>query len=141
LDVTVQAQILDLLCELRDGMGTAILLITHDLGVVNEVADRVAVMYAGKVVERGTRLEILHAPRHPYTRGLLRSMPGNVAPGERLCEIPGVVPAAGEWPQGCRFSTRCAEALSCCADEPPPHVSLGQTHAAECHRVAREEAE
>jgi peptide/nickel transport system ATP-binding protein/oligopeptide transport system ATP-binding protein len=125
LDVTVQAQILDLLRKLRDEMNTAILLITHDLGVVNEVSDRVAVMYAGKIVERGSRLDILHHPRHPYLFGLLASMPGRAAPGERLAEIPGVVPPPAQWPQGCRFSTRCSKKFAPCAKTPPIEIDLG----------------
>jgi oligopeptide/dipeptide ABC transporter ATP-binding protein len=133
LDVTVQAQILDLLRKLRDEMGTAILLITHDLGVVNEVSNRVAVMYAGKIVERGTRMDILHSPRHPYTKGLLQSMPGNAKPGKPLSEIPGVVPPAGKWPKGCRFSTRCGQVFAPCHDTPPPTVEITEQHAAACH--------
>ena len=105
LDVTVQAQILDLLRRLARETGTAVLLITHDLGVVNEIADRVAVMYAGRIVEEGSRARRCSArPRHPYTQGLLRAMPGRVQPGERLAEIPGAVPAPDAWPPGCRFA-------------------------------------
>ncbi len=139
LDVTVQAQILDLLRQLRDEMGTAILLITHDLGVVNEVADRVAVMYAGKIVERGSRLDILHNPRHPYTKGLLQSIPGHSTRGKRLSEIPGVVPPASEWPKGCRFSTRCGNVFDPCHDTQPQEISLDNSHSAACHLVAKEE--
>ena len=138
LDVTVQAQILDLLCELRDDMGTAILLITHDLGVVNEVADNVAVMYAGKIVESGSRRQILHNARHPYTQGLLRAMPANAPRNQRLAEIEGVVPRPGEWPKGCRFSTRCSQILPPCADHVPPEVQLADSHTAFCHAVAQE---
>jgi len=137
LDVTVQAQILDLLKKLRDKMGTAILLITHDLGVVNEVSDRVAVMYAGKIVERGSRSDILHSPRHPYTKGLLKSIPGNTPPGERLSEIPGVVPPAGKWPKGCRFSTRCAEKFEPCAGTQPHPIKITENHTTSCHYVER----
>lgn len=140
LDVTVQAQILDLLRELRHDLGTAVLLITHDLGVVNELADRVAVMYAGKIVERGTRLDILHNPRHPYTQGLLRSIPAHATRGERLFEIAGVVPRPGEWPRGCRFSTRCVRAFAPCADIEPAVTELDEAHTTTCHAVAQEEA-
>lgn len=137
LDVTVQAQILDLLRKLRDDMGTAILLITHDLGVVNEVSDRVAVMYAGKIVERGTRTDILHNPCHPYTKGLLQSIPGNALPGEPLSEIPGVVPPAGKWPEGCRFSTRCSKVFDPCHNTQPQVTAINQHHSASCHHVGR----
>jgi oligopeptide/dipeptide ABC transporter ATP-binding protein len=139
LDVTIQAQILDLMRQLREELGTAILLITHDLGVVNELADRVAVMYAGRIAEQGNRADILGAPRHPYTQGLLRSMPSRVRPGERLAEIAGVVPTPGEWPSGCRFRTRCERAFALCAEQEPRAVSLGPVHTAWCHAVAREE--
>jgi oligopeptide/dipeptide ABC transporter ATP-binding protein len=139
LDVTIQAQILDLMRQLRAELGTAILLITHDLGVVNELADRVSVMYAGRVVEQGEREEILGTPRHPYTQGLLRSMPARARHGERLPEIPGVVPTAGQWPSGCRFRTRCERAFARCAEAEPAVVRLGASHTASCHAVAREE--
>ena len=107
LDATIRAQILELLRDLSAKTGTAVLLITHDFGVVNEVADRVAVMYAGQIVEEGTRVELLSAPRHPYTQGLLRSIPKAEARGARLEEIKGAVPRPGHWPSGCRFHTRC----------------------------------
>ncbi len=139
LDVTVQSQILDLLRKLRDEMGTAILLITHDLGVVNEVTDRVAVMYAGKIVERGTRLDILHNPRHPYTQGLLQSIPGIANQGKRLSEIPGVVPQPSEWPKGCRFSTRCHKKFEPCQDTEPEITTLTETHSTSCHFVEKTE--
>jgi len=138
LDVTVQAQILDLLRELQRDMGTAILLITHDLGVVNEIADHVAVMYAGKIVERGSRLQILHEPKHPYTRGLIASIPGYARRGSRLAEIAGTVPLPGEWPLGCRFSTRCSEAFEPCADSEPAVTTITDKHCTSCHAVERE---
>jgi peptide/nickel transport system ATP-binding protein len=96
-------------------------------------------MYAGRVVEEGTRTEILGAPRHPYSQGLLRSMPARARPGERLMEIPGVVPTPGEWPSGCRFRTRCERAFARCAEVEPGAVRLGPIHTAWCHAVAREE--
>jgi len=138
LDVTVQAQILGLLRELQQELGTAILLITHDFGVVNELADRLAVMYAGRVVEEGARREVLGDGRHPYTTGLMRSIPTIGRRGEPLEEIPGTVPAPGTWPAGCRFTNRCPIAFEPCADEPPPSTSLGRSHSARCHAVARE---
>ncbi|HME69828.1 MAG TPA: ABC transporter ATP-binding protein [Myxococcota bacterium] len=139
LDVTIQGQILDLLREVRDLLGTAILLITHDLGIVNELADRVAVMYAGRLVEVGMRTDILSAPRHPYTQGLLRSMPARARRGERLTEIAGVVPPPGQWPTGCRFAPRCTRAFDPCARIDPGPTRLSANHTAWCHAVAREE--
>jgi oligopeptide/dipeptide ABC transporter ATP-binding protein len=139
LDVTIQAQILDLMRQLRAELGTAILLITHDLGVVNELADRVSVMYAGRLAEEGEREEILGAPRHPYTQGLLRSMPARARHAERLAEIPGIVPSVGEWPSGCRFRTRCERAFALCAEADPGPVRLGASQTAFCHAVAREQ--
>jgi oligopeptide/dipeptide ABC transporter ATP-binding protein len=107
LDVTIQAQILDLLAELRERLGMAIILITHDLGVVAEVCDRVVVMYAGQVVEHGTVDQIFNDPRHPYTEGLLRAIPRLGQNTKRLAVIPGTVPPPTSWPGGCRFHTRC----------------------------------
>jgi len=140
LDVTIQAQILELLRELQRELGTAILLITHDLGVVNELSHRIAVMYAGQIAEEGTREEVLGAPRHPYTQGLLRSVPSLARPGEPLAEIPGVVPGPGEWPPGCRFATRCDRELERCRSEVPGPTALSPSHRAFCFAVAREEA-
>ena len=140
LDVTIQAQILELMRELQRELGTAILLITHDLGVVNELADRIAVMYAGRIVEEGTREEILARARHPYTQGLLRAIPSLGRRGERLAEIPGVVPPPREWPQGCPFRARCPRVLPECAEAMPAPTRLSGTHAARCFAVAREAA-
>jgi oligopeptide/dipeptide ABC transporter ATP-binding protein len=138
LDVTIQAQILKLLSELRESLGMSVLLITHDLGVVNELAHRVAVMYAGKIVEQGTREQVLGEPAHPYTRGLLGSMPGLAARGKRLAEIPGVVPSPGEWPPGCRFSTRCPLAFEPCSDQAPGSTTVLENHLVWCHAVEKE---
>jgi peptide/nickel transport system ATP-binding protein len=140
LDVTIQAQILELLREIRDRFGMAILLISHNLGVVNELADRVAVMYAGRVAEEGTRTELLAHPRHPYTQRLLASIPSRTRRGEPLAEIPGVVPSPGEWPVGCRFTTRCHRAFEPCAEIVPDATAISDTHRAWCHAVAREES-
>ncbi len=140
LDVTIQAQILDLLRDLRDELGTAVLLITHDLGVVNELSDRVAVMYAGRVVEEGSRQAVLGAPQHPYTQGLLQAMPSRVAPGADLFEIPGVVPAPDAWPTGCRFQDRCARVFERCRREAPEPTQLSEGAWARCHAVAEERA-
>jgi peptide/nickel transport system ATP-binding protein/oligopeptide transport system ATP-binding protein len=135
LDVTIQAQILELLADLRAKHAMAILLITHDLGVVAEVCDRVVVMYAGQVVESGSVHEIFADPRHPYTRGLLGSLPSVEAPGQRLVSIPGTVPNPTAWPAGCRFADRCELAGEGC-QEPQPLVMLdGPDRAARCWRA------
>ncbi|MGE4650356.1 MAG: ABC transporter ATP-binding protein [Myxococcota bacterium] len=135
LDVTIQRQILRLLRNLQEQREMSILLITHDLGVVNELSDRVAVMYAGRIVESGDRAEIFRSPRHPYTLGLLRSNPALVAAGERLPEIPGVVPSPSEWPAGCRFRPRCRSAFDRCGREVPNATRLGEAHIADCHAL------
>ncbi len=139
LDVTIQAQILQLLRELQRDFGSSILLITHDLGVVNELADRIAVMYAGRIIEQGLREEVLSAPRHPYTQGLLRSIPALAKRGERLTEIPGVVPRPSNWPKGCRFCTRCPRVFEPCPELVPGVTTLSETHSANCHAVALEQ--
>ena len=138
LDVTIQAQILELMRDLQRELGTAILLITHDLGVVNELADRIAVMYAGRLVEEGTREQVLGDARHPYTRGLLRAVPSLGRRGERLAEIAGVVPTPQERPIGCRFSTRCPVALPRCPTDPPGDTPVAPGHVVRCHVVAQE---
>ncbi|HSL71368.1 MAG TPA: ABC transporter ATP-binding protein [Longimicrobiales bacterium] len=119
LDVTIQAQILELLAELRQRLGMAIVLITHDLGVVAEVCDRVAVMYAGEIVEEGTVERIFSDPRHPYTEGLLKAIPRLGEHANRLAVIPGTVPAATAWPVGCRFHTRCPYGWDLCVQRHP----------------------
>jgi oligopeptide/dipeptide ABC transporter ATP-binding protein len=136
LDVTIQAQILGLLRVLQRERGTAILLITHDLGIVNELADRVAVMYAGRLVELAARSDLFSNPLHPYTRGLLASIPGLATPGSRLHEIPGVVPSAGRWPKGCRFSPRCSECFEPCDALDPAEVTRPNGRRVYCHAVA-----
>jgi peptide/nickel transport system ATP-binding protein len=123
LDVTIQAQILELLRALQREIGMAILLITHDLGVVAQYAERVAVMYAGELVEEATVRELFRDPCHPYTRALLRALPRPGARG-RLAAIEGSVPSPGELPPGCAFAGRCADVLPRCPDEPPPVVSV-----------------
>lgn len=120
LDVTIQAQILDLMLKLKEKLGTAILLITHDLGVVAEVADRVVVMYCGKIVESGTVEEIFEKPLHPYTEGLLKSIPKIEEECEKLFMIPGMVPNPLEMPKGCAFSTRCGKCNQMCINNEPP---------------------
>lgn len=138
LDVTIQAQILHLLRTLQREHGMSILLITHDVGIVNELADRVLVMYAGRIAEEGPRRDVLTAPGHPYTRGLLRSLPGAVARGQRLEEIEGVVPPPSAWPAGCRFSNRCPLVYEPCVGEEPERFSLAASHAAWCHAAKRD---
>ncbi len=138
LDVTIQAQILELMRELGRDFGTAIVLITHDLGVVNELADEIAVMYAGRVIEEGPRNAVLGMPRHPYTQGLLASIPSRNAPGQPLNEIHGVVPAPQNWPVGCRFCTRCPRAFEPCEMEVPKELHLGEGQRVFCHAVERD---
>jgi oligopeptide/dipeptide ABC transporter ATP-binding protein len=137
LDVTIQAQILSLLRDLQRDRGTSILLITHDLGIVNEIADRVAVMYAGRLVEVADRKALLGDPLHPYTQGLLRSIPARSLPGERLPEIPGVVPTADQWPAGCRFSTRCPLRFDPCSEVFPEEIQPAPGRRVWCHEVER----
>ena len=131
LDVTIQAEILDLLREMKAALDLSLLLITHDLGVVAETADRVAVMYAGRIVETGPVREIFANPGHPYTRGLLASMPGG-HPGQRLRAIEGSVPLLGDLPPGCAFNPRCPDRFEPCATAPPPDYSAGPNHSAKC---------
>ncbi|MFN2317642.1 MAG: ABC transporter ATP-binding protein [Gemmatimonadales bacterium] len=132
LDVTVQAQILELLEELRTRRGMAVLLVTHDLGIVAGRADRVAVMYAGQLVEEGPADRVCRTPEHPYTRGLFRSMPRIDQAVRRLETIGGQVPSPSAWPAGCRFHPRCPERLQRCGAELPPWVSLAPGHQACC---------
>ncbi|MDE2516482.1 MAG: ABC transporter ATP-binding protein [Rhodospirillales bacterium] len=134
LDVTVQAQFLRLLADIQRQMGLAVLLITHDLGVVARVADRVSVMYAGRIVEHGATGAVFAAPRHPYTRGLLASIPvpGKIPPGGRLGSIPGIVPRIGAGFAGCAFRARCAVAMPACAAPVPEH-RLADGHRFACH--------
>jgi len=124
LDVTIQAQILDLLAELRSRLGMAVILITHDLGVVAEVCDRVVVMYAGQVVEHGTVEQIFSDPRHPYTEGLLKAVPRLGVRQEKLAVIPGTVPSPIHWPVGCRFHDRCPYGWDKCVKDMPPLLEV-----------------
>lgn len=133
LDVTVQAQILDLLRKLQSELGMSILMITHDMGVAAEMADRVAVMYAGAIVEEGTVQEIFDHPSHPYTVGLLQSIPG--FEGERggeLYTIQGTIPPLGQLPGGCRFHPRCPHATDICRQKEPHEFQVGEDHRASC---------
>jgi oligopeptide/dipeptide ABC transporter ATP-binding protein len=135
LDVTIQAQILSLMIKLKEEFKTSILLITHDLGVISEMASRVVVMYAGKIVEEAPVRELFKDPRHPYTRGLLGSVPviGRKAQtGRRLQEIPGMVPSPLEMPSGCRFHPRCPSAMAVCSEHEPKMVKLGEHRRVQC---------
>ena len=133
LDVTIQAQIIDLLKSLQKDMNMAILLITHDFGVVSQIADRVAVMYAGKIVESGRLEDIFQDPWHVYTKLLIMSIPGiKVTRGGRLESIAGTVPNPLNWPKGCRFAPRCPEALSVCFEDEPPEYICGERRV-RCH--------
>lgn len=132
LDVTIQAQILDLLRELQSELGMSVLLITHDLGVVAETCDRVAVMYAGKIVERAQVDDLFDQPKHPYTHGLLKSVPTLTQGRGELAVIPGAVPSPLDFPSGCRFRTRCSLAQEVCEDEPALR-EVGGGHFAACH--------
>jgi peptide/nickel transport system ATP-binding protein len=124
LDVTIQAQILDLLRDLKQRLGMAILLITHNLGILGDLADRVAVMYAGQVVELAPARDLLRQPGHPYTRALMNSVPQLGAHVDRLPAIPGQVPRPGDLPAGCRFAPRCPVARPACAEAPPALVEV-----------------
>ena len=130
LDVTVQAQVLELLRDMKKQFNLSLLLITHDLGVIAETADRVAVMYAGRIVEQGTVREIFYQPKHPYTRGLLASIPGGDA-GSRLRAIDGTVPNLASLPPGCSFAPRCSDRMPVCDIAFPPVT--GADHSVRCY--------
>jgi oligopeptide/dipeptide ABC transporter ATP-binding protein len=138
LDVTIQAQVLQLMRGLRDETGTSIVLITHDLGVVAEMADRVVVMYAGQVVEQAPVAALFAMPQHPYTVGLMGAIPSIDAPRARLAAIDGMVPAATAMPAGCRFAARCPFADARCAAEAPPLVEVKPGHASRCWKAPME---
>jgi peptide/nickel transport system ATP-binding protein/oligopeptide transport system ATP-binding protein len=140
LDVTVQAQILELLRELQQQSGMAIILITHDLGVVAETADEVAVMYSGRVVERAPGAAIFDDPQHPYTLGLLGSIPRIEETHDRLLAIEGAVPPPFDLPSGCRFHPRCVFSVAACAQKDPVLRRLGEAHEAACLRAPLEAA-
>ena len=135
LDVTIQAQILDLMRTLRSETGTAIILITHDLGVVAEIAHRVAVMYAGKIVESADVRTLFNDPQHPYTLGLLSSIPRLGETRERLQAIDGVVPSPAHMPKGCRFNPRCVFADARCVAEEPPPREIAAGHFVACWKA------
>jgi peptide/nickel transport system ATP-binding protein len=133
LDVTIQAQILDLLRNLKDKINSSIILITHDLGVIAEMADYVVVMYAGRIVEKGTALEVFHNPMHPYTIGLMRSKPVINRQVDKLYTIPGNVPNPINMPDYCYFKDRCEKRMGVCNGEYPKEVYITKTHMASCY--------
>jgi oligopeptide/dipeptide ABC transporter ATP-binding protein len=135
LDVTIQAQVLQLMRALRDETGTSIVLITHDLGVVAEMADRVVVMYAGQVVEQAPVAALFAMPQHPYTVGLMGAIPSIAAPRARLAAIEGMVPAATAMPAGCRFADRCPFADARCRAEAPPLAEVEPGHLSRCWKA------
>jgi oligopeptide/dipeptide ABC transporter ATP-binding protein len=134
LDVTIQAQYLDLLKELQEQTGVAIVFVTHNLGIVARMCDQLAVMYAGKIVEAGTVRQLFNAARHPYTRALLGSMP-KLGSKQKLLAIPGQPPDLATLPPGCSFSPRCPEALPCCATDEPAETHLEPGWRARCWRA------
>jgi peptide/nickel transport system ATP-binding protein/oligopeptide transport system ATP-binding protein len=135
LDVTIQAQILDLLSDLQQRLGMAILIITHDLGVIAEMADQVLVMYAGQIVESAEVADIFADPQHPYTIGLLGSIPRLDVERERLATIEGTVPGANNQPKGCRFAPRCPFADGRCREAMPPLRDISPTHQVACWKA------
>jgi peptide/nickel transport system ATP-binding protein len=139
LDVTIQAQILDLMRNLKASTGIAIILITHDLGVVAETCDRVAVMYAGEIVEYAPVDVLFAAPQHPYTIGLLGSLPRLDAKNEALAAIDGMVPSMTELPAGCRFAPRCPFVRERCTQISPPLAAVGPNHRSRCIRAPLEQ--
>jgi peptide/nickel transport system ATP-binding protein len=140
LDVTIQAQILELMKKVRQEHGTSILLITHDLGVVAEMCHRVIVMYAGQIVEEADVKDLFDDPKHPYTRGLLQSMPSLSTNQERLNAIPGSVPMLAQMPAGCRFAPRCSQAMDICKEKNPELLNISASQKCRCWLYSEEEA-
>ena len=138
LDVTIQAQILDLMQDLQKELGTSIAFITHDLGVVNEMCDRVIVLYCGEVMEEAPNQELFEDPKHPYTEALISTLPKFDQPG-RLPVISGTVPPSGQYPKGCVFAPRCPYAQARCHAEKPNRVKTGEGHFVRCFRYEKEE--
>ena len=132
LDVTIQAQVLNIMRDLQKEFDSSIIFITHDLGVVAELSDRVHVMYAGKIVEKALVSDLYNSPMHPYTRGLLNSRVKREYKGKKLPYVEGYVPRAHEFPKGCRFNPRCPHAMELCREQDPPEMSISETHAAAC---------
>ena len=138
LDVTIQAQILDLMRNLKDKISASIMLITHDLGVVAEMADEVVVMYAGRIIEQGTTMDIFKNPLHPYTIGLMKSRPNMIGPDEKLYSIPGNVPSPVNLPDHCYFKNRCESCIAKCSSKYPDLISVSPTHKVACYRYVKE---
>jgi peptide/nickel transport system ATP-binding protein len=137
LDVTIQAQILELIKELQGEMGMSVILITHDMGVIAQTCDKVVVMYAGKVAEKAPVIDLFDRPAHPYTRGLLASIPRlDTIPKSRLAVIEGMVPGLRDLPAGCRFANRCSHAVSACTEAVPPLQAVRENHMVSCARWA-----
>jgi len=132
LDVTIQAQILKLMKELKNEIDTSIMLITHDLGVIAQMVERVLVFYAGQIVERARISDLFNRPKHPYTEGLIRSIPRVGKKRKRLDTIPGIVPSPFDFPDGCRFSPRCEESMEICEEKQPAEIVVGKGHQARC---------
>ena len=135
LDVTIQAEIMDLLQELCDTDEMGLILITHDLGVVSQVTEKMAVMYAGKIIESGPTDDVVMHPTHPYTKGLIKSLPGMIKPGEDLYQIPGMMPNLTDIPPGCAFNPRCPIKEAVCLEKEPPLIPGGRGVLAACHMV------
>ena len=135
LDVTIQAEIMDLLQELCDTDEMGLILITHDLGVVSQVTEKMAVMYAGKIIESGPTDEVVMHPTHPYTKGLIKSLPGMIKPGEDLYQIPGMMPNLTDIPPGCAFNPRCPIKEAVCLEKEPPLIPGDRGVLAACHMV------
>ncbi len=135
LDVTIQAQVLDMMTELIRERNTAMLLITHNLGIVAETCDYVAVLYGGEIVEYGSKREVFKNPSHPYTIGLFGALPDINSESTRLKPIDGIMPEPSDLPAGCKFHTRCPYATECCMEGPVPVVELGGTHRCQCHNL------
>jgi peptide/nickel transport system ATP-binding protein len=139
LDATVQIQILLLLRELQRELGMAVIFVTHDIGVAVEISDRIAVMYAGRIVESGTLREVIKTPSHPYTRGLLSSTLHGAHKGKRLDAIPGAPPRLDQAPVGCSFAPRCSQFSACCSVDPIPLMEVGSGHRARCVKAKKED--
>jgi peptide/nickel transport system ATP-binding protein len=134
LDVTIQAGIMDLLIELCETEDMSLILITHDLAVVSQVTERISVMYAGKIVETGITNDIIKNPQHPYTKGLIKAIPGMVEAGDRLNQIPGMMPTLSDIPPGCAFHPRCTDSISICKTDTPGLMSMkNRNHMVACH--------
>ena len=142
LDVTIQAQILELMMKLKEKLGMAIIMITHDLGVVASMCEKIAVMYAGKIIEYGTTDDIFYHPKHQYTKGLIRSIPRlDTKEHERLVPIEGTPVDMLNPPKGCPFAPRCEECMKICLREMPPVTNFGDTHYTQCWLNQKEEME